>query len=64
MYSNDKILIPQAEEGITKIKWVKEEKMLRIYEKTYPSILEVVEAEQNMKVAIPQKKWHKNIGFE
>ncbi len=46
MYSEDKELIPQLEEGITKIKWVKEEKLDKIFENTYPGILAVLEAEK------------------
>lgn len=51
MYSEDKDLIPQTEEGITKIKWVKPEKdkMEKIYNNTYPSILDVLIAEEEKK---------------
>lgn len=42
MYSEDKDLIPQKEEGITKIKWVKEEKLEKYFENTFPSIIDVV----------------------
>jgi len=49
MYSNDKDLIPQTEEGITKIKWIKpdKERMEKIYNNTYPSILDVLIAEED-----------------
>lgn len=55
MYSREKELVPQAEEGITKIKWVKEEKLERIIAKTYPSILEVLDAERVMYEENPVK---------
>ena len=55
MYSKEKELVPQAEEGITKIKWVKEEKLDRIVAKTYPSILEVMDVERQMYLKNPFK---------
>ena len=51
MYSNEKEPVPQLDEGITKIKWVKEEKLYKIYENTYPSIMDVLEAERKIKGA-------------
>lgn len=56
MYSKEKELVPQLEEGITKIKWVKEERLEKIFEKTFPNIIEVVEIEKKMKTYQPQKK--------
>jgi 8-oxo-dGTP pyrophosphatase MutT (NUDIX family) len=65
MHSNDVELVPQLEEGITKIKWVKEEKLDKIYQNTYPSIMEVVEAERRQhKVEPVSKPSHKNMSFE
>ena len=49
MYSNEKELVPQEDEGITKIKWVKEEKLSKIYGNTYPSIMDVLESERKIK---------------
>lgn len=49
MYSNEKEPVPQVEEGITRIKWIKGEKLSRIYENTYPSILDVLDAERKIK---------------
>ncbi len=48
MYSDDKDLVPQTEEGITKIKWIKpdKEKLEKIYENTYPSIIDVLVGEE------------------
>ena len=60
MYSTDKELIPQMEEGITKIRWIKEEKLEKIFSKTYPSILEVLNIEKEMKPYRP-KKQDKNV---
>ncbi len=65
MHSDDKELIPQTEEGITKIKWVKEEKMEKIYANTYPSIMDVLEAEEKReKIQSVSKESQNNMSFE
>jgi 8-oxo-dGTP pyrophosphatase MutT (NUDIX family) len=64
MHSDDTELIPQIEEGITKIKWLKEEKLEKVFENTYPSILDVIEAEKQQKTSIAVKESHKNMSFE
>ncbi len=65
MYSEDKELVPQLEEGITKIKWVKEEKLDKILTNTFPSIIDVLEAEKSRrKIQNPLKESHKNMSFE
>ncbi len=45
MYSEDKELIPQRAEGITKIKWIKEEKLEKVFSNTYGNIWDVVSVE-------------------
>lgn len=45
MYSEDKELIPQEEEGITKIKWIKPDKFEKVLENTYPSIHDVLKVD-------------------
>lgn len=42
--------IPQEKEGITKIKWVKENKLEKIFSNTYPSIKKVVNSYYKMSV--------------
>jgi len=65
MHSDETTLIPQTEEGITKIKWVKEDKMEKVYANTYPSILEVLNAEEKKDFSNrPVKISHKNMSFE
>lgn len=64
MYSEDKDLLPQLEEGITRIKWVKPEKLDKIWENTYPSIVDVMHEElRRLAPGIP-KEWHTNVNFE
>lgn len=43
-YKGSKKLIPQTDEHITKATWVKADKMEKITSNTYPSILDVIEA--------------------
>jgi 8-oxo-dGTP pyrophosphatase MutT (NUDIX family) len=65
MHSDQKELIPQTEEGITKIKWVKEDKLDKIYANTYPSIIDVLEAERASQHMSKEKKaTHTNMNFE
>lgn len=64
MYSDEMDLIPQKEEGITKIKWVKEEKLEKIFMNTFPSIIDVVEADLQREFTPIPLKWHNNINFE
>lgn len=45
MYSEDKELVPQIEEGISKIKWIKPEKLDKVFANTYPSIHDVLAVE-------------------
>ncbi len=40
--NDDSKLIPQLEEGITKVKWVRKDKLASILKNTYPSIQEVI----------------------
>lgn len=64
MYSEDKDLKPQTEEGITKIKWVKEEKLEKVYNNTYPNIFEVLKAEFSTIPGHTHRVWHSMINFE
>lgn len=64
MYSEDKDLKPQKEEGITKIKWIKEEKLEKVYNNTYPNIFEVLKAEFNTIPGHTHRVWHSMINFE
>lgn len=41
-YEGNEALIPQTEEGITKVKWLKAEKLYKVEEDTYGSIIEVM----------------------
>lgn len=43
-YDGEEVLIPQQEEGITKVKWFKKTKMDKIRSNTYESILEVMDS--------------------
>lgn len=42
-YTGEEVLIPQEEEGITKVKWFKKSKLDKIRSNTYESILEVMD---------------------
>jgi len=42
-YDGKAKLIPQTEEGITKVEWLKPEQFKKVYKNTYPSILDVLE---------------------
>jgi 8-oxo-dGTP pyrophosphatase MutT (NUDIX family) len=64
MYSEDKKLQPQLEEGITRIKWVKEEKLAKPLANTYASIADVVRAELASVPVTPTQQWHAMTGFE
>lgn len=65
MFSNDEKLIPQLEEGITKIKWVKESKLKKVLTNTYSSIPEVIKADlKASKTSIQQIQWEEMINFE
>lgn len=64
MYSEDKKLEPQLSEGITKVKWVKEEKLHKPLSNTFPSITDVVHAELTSTPKISSQEWHAMTGFE
>jgi len=64
MYTEDRDLQPQLAEGITRIKWVKEEKLGKILKNTYPNILEVIRAEINSQPKHERKEWHAMVNFE
>ncbi len=65
MFSDDKELIPQLEEGITKIKWVKESKLKKVLSNTYSSIPEVVKADlKSSKTPSSKITWEEMINFE
>jgi len=65
MHSDDENLIPQEEEGITKIKWIKEDKLEKVYENTFPSILDVIELGiKSASQPIRSKESHRNMSFE
>lgn len=42
-YDGKAKLVPQTEEGITKVEWLKKEQLKKVYKNTYPSILDVLE---------------------
>jgi len=52
MYSAQQQLIPQEEEGISKIRWVKPERVSKKLEKAYPSITEVLQVYTRMQGVI------------
>jgi 8-oxo-dGTP pyrophosphatase MutT (NUDIX family) len=52
MYSAQKDLIPQVEEGISKIRWVEPEGVAKKLQKAYPSITEVLQAYNRMQAVI------------
>lgn len=52
MYSAQQELIPQQEEGISKIRWVEPERVAKKLQKAYPSITEVLQAYQRMQTVI------------
>ncbi len=64
MYSEDKNLVPQVKEGITKIKWKKEHKLEKILANTYPSIVDVIRAELAIQPLANERKWHSMTNFE
>ena len=65
MHSDQKELIPQTEEGITKIKWIKEDKLDKVYANTYPSIIDVLDAERaSQNITVETKASHTNMNFE
>jgi hypothetical protein len=43
MYSNDKMLVPQEEEGITDLAWVSRADVSAFLQNTYPNIALLVE---------------------
>lgn len=65
MHSDEKELVPQTEEGITKIKWINSAKLEKVYQNTYPSIMDVLEVEmQQQKFTVLSKESHRNMSFE
>lgn len=64
MYSEDKNLVPQVKEGITKIKWKKEQKLEKILENTFPSIMDVIRTELASQPVKAERKWHSMTNFE
>lgn len=42
-YNKNEPLIPQTEEGITEVKWVDEKELFSLKEKTFPSIVDVID---------------------
>jgi 8-oxo-dGTP pyrophosphatase MutT (NUDIX family) len=52
MYSAQQELIPQVEEGISKIRWVEPEGVAKKLQKAYPSITEVLQAYHRMQAVI------------
>lgn len=65
MFSNDETLIPQLEEGITKIKWVKESKLKKLLSNTYSSIPEVIKTDlKASKTSIKKIQWEEMTNFE
>lgn len=65
MFSNDVELTPQIEEGITKIKWVKESKLKKVLDNTFSSIPEVIKAElKTTKTPAEKIAWEEMINFE
>lgn len=43
-YDKNEELIPQKEEGITKVKWIHPDKLEKVFKNTFPSIKDVLEA--------------------
>lgn len=41
-YKLNELLIPQIEEGITKVEWIKESELTQVLENTYQSIIDVI----------------------
>jgi ADP-ribose pyrophosphatase YjhB (NUDIX family) len=64
MHSNDQKLIPQKEEGITHIKWMKEKKLHKVLLNTYPGIIEVLSKDIRHPGWAAMREWHPMIGFE
>lgn len=65
MHSEETNLVPQEEEGITAIKWIKPEKLAKIWKNTYPSVVDVVKMElDKKKVVYPVVPWDDNVCFE
>ena len=54
--SDESALVPQAEEGITKVKWVHPNKTEMIRKNTYESILEVMQEIKRTPLGRPKKK--------
>lgn len=52
MYSTQKELVPQQEEGISKIRWVEPEGVGKKLQKAYPSITEVLQSYHRMQAVI------------
>lgn len=55
-YEGEEELVPQSEEGISKVKWFKKTKLDKIRSNTYESILEVMDAYFGPVEILPPKK--------
>lgn len=56
VYAGDEELIPQTEEGISKVRWFKKSKLDKIRLNTYESIIEVIETYFDPTVFLPKRK--------
>jgi 8-oxo-dGTP pyrophosphatase MutT (NUDIX family) len=43
-YNGPKVEVPQLEEGITKVKWMKQHKITKVLDNTFPSIVDVIDS--------------------
>ena len=48
-YEGDEELIPQLEEDITKVKWMSVDKFVKVYQNTFSSIGDVLDAYRELK---------------
>ncbi|MBE2247505.1 MAG: NUDIX domain-containing protein [Candidatus Competibacteraceae bacterium] len=64
MYTEDSDLIPQKNEGISKVKWKKPSKIEKLKENTYANILDVLAVELTVREGYSDKEWHDMTNFE